>query len=131
MRNFHNRVLHSKGDKVMKKLIFCAALLFCLYCLVPFQANAQQTFGYSQVGYDDITNTVYGSSTTIVDYIGAFHYRAYVEGYLYDQSGNLLDSGYDEGYFIAEVLTIAPRLSAHSVHAIQRSLSCCSLLYHG
>jgi len=92
----------------MKKLIFCAALLFCLYCLVPFQANAQQTFGYSQVGYDDITNTVYGSSTTIVDYIGAFHYRAYVEGYLYDQSGNLLDSGYDEGYFIAEVLTIAP-----------------------
>jgi hypothetical protein len=92
----------------MKKFIFCAGLFFWLCLLVPFQANAQQTFGFSVVGYDDTTNTVYGSSTTVVDYIGAFHYTAYVEGYLYDQAGNLLDSGYDENYFIAEVLTIAP-----------------------
>ena len=91
----------------MKKLFCCAALFFCLYSL-PLQTNAQQTFGFSQVVYDDTSNTVFGFSTTIVDYVGAFHYSAYVEGYLYNQAGDLLDSGYDENYFFAEVVTIAP-----------------------
>jgi|GEM_PF-6388802 len=92
----------------MKKSIFCMGLLLMLYCLLPVKVKAEAAFGYSQVSYDDTTNTVYAFSTTVVPYIGAYHYTAYVEGYLYDQSGHLWDSGYDENYFVAEVFTIAP-----------------------
>lgn len=91
----------------MRKPLFCAILVLGLCCLAASRAKAQQTYEYSEIAYDDSTNTVQGYSATEVDYYTSYSYDAYVEGYLYDQSDNLLDSGYAEDSYLAEVYTSA------------------------
>jgi hypothetical protein len=91
----------------MKKILFFAALL-AVCCFAPSHVNAQGTYEYSAILYDDSTNTINGYSATEVDYYVAADYEAYVEGYLYDDSSaQLLDSGSAEDYSIAEVYTTA------------------------
>lgn len=89
-------------------------MLFTILCCLAWssRAQAQDVIGYSQITFDESTNTVYGYSDSELDYSGDYHYSAYVEGYLYDEFGNVLDSGYAESYFIAEVVTSAPALPA-------------------
>jgi hypothetical protein len=91
----------------MRKPIFCAALLTVILCLAASKANAQETWELSSISYDDSTNTIYGYSSTEIDYYCEYDYSAYVEGYLYKQDGSLLDSGWDEEPDIAEVYTSA------------------------
>jgi hypothetical protein len=80
-------------------------LLLGFSLLVSQKAQAQYVIGYSDITFDDTTNSVFGYSVSELDYFGSFNYQAYVEGYLYDQAGNILDSGSDTSYFLAVVIT--------------------------
>ena len=90
----------------MRKVIFCISFLVLLGCFTS-HANAQGTFLYSQLSYDDVTGTVEGYSSTEIDYYSSWYYNAAVDGCLYDQSGQLLDSGSDQEPNLAEVWTFA------------------------
>lgn len=79
----------------MRKPIFCTLLLICIYLLATANASAQETYGYSEVVYDDSIGAVYGNSVTEIDYNSDYYYDAYVESYLYE-NGNLVDSNYAE-----------------------------------
>jgi hypothetical protein len=96
----------------MKKHIFVAVFLFVFTCLTAARTQAQQTWEMSAVWYDDSTGTVWGYSSTEVDYWSAAYYKAYVEGQLLDQYGTVLDDQWDEGQFVAEVYTAANADSA-------------------
>jgi hypothetical protein len=91
----------------MRKPIFCAALLTLILCLAASKASAQETWEMTAIWYDDSTNTVYGYSATEIDYYCEYDYSAYVEGYLYNQNGSIVDSGWDEEPDVAEVYTSA------------------------
>ena len=79
----------------MRKPILCTMILLGIWCLATSTANAQQTFEYSTVVYDDSMGAVYGNSVTEIDYNSDYYYDAYVESYLYE-NGILVDSNYAE-----------------------------------
>src|SRR5437667_8850913 len=96
-----------KPSSLIKILLLLAFLFF-----VSPKTQAQYVIGYSQITFDDATNSVFVYSVSELDYFGSFNYQAYVEGYLYDQTGNVLDSGSDSSYFLAFVVTYAAALPA-------------------
>lgn len=97
----------------MRKSTLCTIFFAVLCCLLLSQpAKAQDVIGYSQITFDESSNTVYGYSSSELVYSYGYHYSAYVEGYLYDEYGNVLSSGYAESYFLAQVVTAAAALPA-------------------
>jgi hypothetical protein len=97
----------------MRASVLVRTLLLLVFSLTAWHATqAQYVIGYSRVTFDDATNSVFGYSVSELDYFGSFNYQAYVEGYLYDQAGNVLDSGSDSSYFLALVVTNAAALPA-------------------
>jgi hypothetical protein len=100
----------------MKKILF-SATLFAVCFFAASRANAQATYEYSAIWYDDSDNTINGYSATEVDYYVAVDYQAYVEGYLYDDtSAQLVDSGSAQDSSIAEVYTSASVNSGDDYH---------------
>ena len=95
----------------MKTPIFCTMMILGLCCLAASTSYAQETYEYSRTSsieyYDDGTSAVYGYSATEIDYACSDNYSAYVEGYLKNQYGTTLDSGYDVHPYLAEVYTSA------------------------
>jgi hypothetical protein len=101
----------------MKRSIIYAALLSLVGCLAAARSNAQQLYLFSQSscetggGVDcessiDLSGgTIYGYSSTEVDYWTSDDYRAYVNGQLTDQFGVVYDNQWDEEDFIAQVQT--------------------------
>lgn len=79
----------------MRKPILWAMILLGICCLAVPNANAQQTYEYSTIVYDDSIGAVYGNSVTEIDYNSDYYYDAYVESYLYE-NGILVDSNYAE-----------------------------------
>jgi hypothetical protein len=96
-----------RGCEAMRKILFASTLL-AVCCFAASRVNAQATYEYSVISYDDSSNTVNGYSATEVDYYVSVDYQAYVEGYLYDDSSaQLLDYGSATDSLIAEVYTAA------------------------
>jgi hypothetical protein len=94
----------------MRKPIFCAIMVLGLCCLMSYEANAQETYQYSQISYDQTTNTILGYVATEVDYYCAAEYNAYVEGYMIDGADQVVDSGYATNYYLAEVFLTTPNV---------------------
>ena len=95
----------------MKPLSLIRILMLLVFIfVVSSKSQAQYVIGYSHITFDDTSNSVFGYSVSELDYWGSFNYQAYVEGYLYDQAGNVLDSGSDSSYFLAVVVTQAAAL---------------------
>ena len=113
----------------MRKSTFCATLILGLCCLAASTSNAQQTYIYSQIAYNDSTNTVEGYSATEIDYSCSYDYHAYVDAFLYDQSNHLLDAGDDEEPQLAEVFTSASA-NAGTGYRVEGYHDVIALYYH-
>jgi hypothetical protein len=89
----------------MKKsvpLTLLAAVILCLFLTTA--AQAQNTFAYATVDYDDATNTIYGYAYTEPDYAASIYYQtAYVGGKLRDGSNTQLAIGSQQNYGKAEL----------------------------
>jgi hypothetical protein len=70
------------------------------------RSNAQGVSFHTEISYDDNTNTVWGYSSTEIDYASSYYYNAYVDGCLFE-NGQLVDSGSDQEAHLAEVYTSA------------------------
>src|SRR5215813_727854 len=82
------------------------ALVFCCICLASARSNAQSATGFTDVTYDDFTNTVTAYSETDADYDIWGDYQAYVRLVVTDDSGYIVASGSqldDFGYGYASV----------------------------
>ena len=69
------------------------ALILCCICLVSARTNAQSATGFTDLTYDDFTNTVTAYSETDADYDIWGDYQAYVRLVVTDDSGSIVTSG--------------------------------------
>jgi len=82
------------------------ALVFCCICLASVRTNAQSATGFTDLSYDDFTNTVTAYSETDADYDIWGDYQAYVRLVVTNDSGSIIASGSqldDFGYGYASV----------------------------
>lgn len=94
------------------KVRFVFMLLLAVLCGLLMQQKAQaQVYGVTVLQYAPSSHAFSGySATDIEDPDIGYYYDPYVEGYLYDGSGNLLSAGGNQGsgdYAPAEVYTSA------------------------
>jgi hypothetical protein len=75
------------------KAIIFLALTMCFICFASAQTNAQRATGFTDLTYDDFTNTVTAYSETDTDYDIGGDYTAYVSLVVRDDSFNIVASG--------------------------------------
>jgi hypothetical protein len=86
------------------------AMIACCVFLASVRTNAQSVTGFTDLSYDDLTNTVIAYSETDTDYDVGGDYTAYVNLVVRDDNLNVVASGTrmdGEGFGYASV----PRFS--------------------
>src|SRR5258705_13259755 len=73
-----------------KNLRFLLLMIACCV-FIPTGAKAQNTYGYSSIDYDPVSNVITAYAETNPDYATqTYYYRSYVTSNIRDANGNVL-----------------------------------------